>query len=1025
MIRRKRTETLIVLAAGPRAEAGADPLGRAASDACLRQNALPVLQPVPAAPDAAALAALQQAAERAALLVMVATPDATAEQLAALRDAYQRAVSHELPCLLFQPPDAQLLAPLRPDDAVTPFRTAAELRAGLVRRLAAFRETDVAALHAVGDIPAAPEPYIAHPYTLIPPGQVAGRAHEMDLLTEWATATDHNVRIMNVVAIGGMGKSAMTWKWFNETAPQVLPSLAGRMWWSFYESDAHFENFIIRALAYVTGAPEDEIREITAPEREEELLDILDREPHLIVMDGIERILIAYARLDAARLDDDRLDEETANVVAGAIGLPPGAEASMFSPNRLRKAADPRAGAFLRRLAGVRASRILVSTRLYPADLQRLTGHPLAGSFAIFLTGLDDADALALWRKMGNSGEDGQLLPIFNAMSNYPLLIRALGGAVAHFRPAPGDFAAWRRAHPDFDPLAVAPDLVKAHVMDVALQGLNDAQRRTLELIAAFRMPCYFDALSTLLVKQPDGEKDGNEGKDGKNGKGALGGLMARFTGGRGGDGAGRLAAQARFADDSELDDALAELETRGLLGWDRRANRYDLHPIVRAVAWAALDERSQRGLFERLNAHFGALPAVRLEDVRSIDDLTGAIELFSTLVGLEKYDEAFAVYSERLHLPMLRRLSANVRRIELLEALFPDGLDQMPRLGAQGAQARCLNALALAYHATGQPRRSAEMYVRAATLAERDANLKNVVVALGNLSDTLRLTGDLRAADAAASRALLIARTIGDRAGEALSLQFAALVHMLRGQRQDAQVALARALRIHRAQHNVQVEGVCEAMLAQAALLRDQPGAARDHADRAWALADHAHYEMDYVRAARVQGLAALALGDLERASERLNLALTRARAANAVEYELDCVVALADLMRQRGEHKAARNALEDVWGPATDGPYRIAHADAYNVLTRLERDLGNISQAEQTANAAYYLSWCDGEPYAYQRGLDAARTHVNALGMTLPDDLPPFDAEAYGPFMEAELDLADEFGAASAGEAGASGGA
>jgi hypothetical protein len=50
------------------------------------------------------------------------------------------------------------------------------------------------------------------------------------------------------VAIGGMGKSALTWKWFNQIAPNEMKPLAGRLWWSFYESDADFENFLIRAL---------------------------------------------------------------------------------------------------------------------------------------------------------------------------------------------------------------------------------------------------------------------------------------------------------------------------------------------------------------------------------------------------------------------------------------------------------------------------------------------------------------------------------------------------------------------------------------------------------------------------------------------------------------------------------------------------------------------------------------------------------------------------------------------------------
>ena len=105
------------------------------------------------------------------------------------------------------------------------------------------------------------------------------------------------VSIFNIVAIGGMGKSALTWKWFNEIAPQEMKPLAGRMWWSFYESDATFENFVIRALAYVTGRAREDIEKNVKPgEREEQLLAALDHAPFLLVLDGLERILIAYAR---------------------------------------------------------------------------------------------------------------------------------------------------------------------------------------------------------------------------------------------------------------------------------------------------------------------------------------------------------------------------------------------------------------------------------------------------------------------------------------------------------------------------------------------------------------------------------------------------------------------------------------------------------------------------------------------------------------------------------------------------------
>jgi len=96
----------------------------------------------------------------------------------------------------------------------------------------------------------------AHPYSLLQTKDVVGRQIELNLLTDWVTTNKQvpaDTRIFNLVAIGGMGKSALTWKWFNDIAPNELPKLDGRMWWSFYESDAHWENFIIRALAYVSG----------------------------------------------------------------------------------------------------------------------------------------------------------------------------------------------------------------------------------------------------------------------------------------------------------------------------------------------------------------------------------------------------------------------------------------------------------------------------------------------------------------------------------------------------------------------------------------------------------------------------------------------------------------------------------------------------------------------------------------------------------------------------------------------------
>ena len=276
------------------------------------------------------------------------------------------------------------------------------------------------------------------------------------------------------------------------------------MWWSFYESDAHYENFIIRALAYASGQIRTSRARAQVAGARGPALALLDEQPFLLVLDGLERILLAYARMDAAQMLDDDLDERTANRVARAHGLPESAAQSFIGKHQLRLTADQRAGQFLRRLARVRASRLLISTRLYPAELQTDTGDPLPGCSAVFLPGLTDDDALNLWREFKVSGSREQLLPLFRSFGNYPLLVRALAGEVAGYRPAPRDFDQWRADNPGFDPAAQL-DLknAKTHVLEYALRGLGETQRKVLHTLAAFRMPATWDTLRALLIERP------------------------------------------------------------------------------------------------------------------------------------------------------------------------------------------------------------------------------------------------------------------------------------------------------------------------------------------------------------------------------------------------------------------------------------------------------------------------------------------------------------------------------------------
>jgi tetratricopeptide (TPR) repeat protein len=608
---------------------------------------------------------------------------------------------------------------------------------------------------------------------------------------------------------------------------------------------------------------------------------------------------------------------------------------------------------------------VLISSRLYPADLEdRHTRDPLPGCQKLDLGGLGDDDALDLWRAFGVSGTRNTLLAVFNSFGKHPLLIQALAGEIKRDRRANGDFDRWRKGHPQFDPLALAGvNEASAHVMRFALRGLTELELKILHTVAAFRMPASYDTLTRVLV---------GDGKP--------------------------------FAKELALDLCFVDLEDRGLLGWDRRANRYDMHPIVRGVVWTAVDQGGRQGVYASLRSYFERMPMVEFEKVGSLDDLTPAIELYTTLIGLERYEDAYEVFRDRLDDATLYRLSASRLRVELLEALFPDGVGQPPRLAYKGNQADTLHSLAQGHQFSGRLADAVPFYRRSIDLRSRP---EGVAIGLGDLADALRFAGRLREAEAAARRALGISRKIDDHFLEFVSQRFVGLALAARGMVVDSGQALETARLVFAERHWTQGEGVAEAYLAQKAVWLGDAVAAHQHAARAWELARSDRAERDFIRAARLQGEAALALGDLPQGDERLRHALTRARTVEMVEEELPTLIALAELCRRQANPAAARELLEQAWEPAERGPYPLFHADALNVLAQIERDAGNTSAAIRAATEAYTKAWCDGPPFAYHWGLEKARAHLAALGAPEPA-LPPFDESKYDPMPDVEIDPA-----------------
>ncbi len=840
------------------------------------------------------------------------------------------------------------------------FKSPDDLRAEVINSLSKIYQSDLqtVSFHYISEVPAPPEAFIAHPYTLSQTHELTGRQFELDLLTDWATKAESEIykaSILSIVAIGGMGKSALTWKWFNDIIQYKIKELKGRMWWSFYESDATFENFIIRALAYVSKSPIEEVKKISLRDRESQLLTTLDREPFLIVLDGLERILIAYSRMDAARFSDEDYEQQIENNATNAQNLSESSSQLFRSRHTLRKTSDPRAGNFLRKLCNVKATKILISTRLYPADLQTITGLPIKNCAAVSLDGLTDDDAIELWRAIGVNGSRDILLPLFNRVENHPLVIQALASEVAQYRRSPFDFAKWLLDHPDFNPFVLPLVQVKSHVLEFSLKGLESKALQILQFISAFRMPATYDTLEAMFIGDTKVCSSGDD-----------------------------------------LDKILTKLEDRGLVGWDKRANRYDLHPVVRGVVWNNLEVNTRNDVYNALRTHFEAFPKIIEDKVKTLEDLTPAIELFNTLVGLEKFDDAWALFQSRLSRATHNKLSATRSRIELLTMLFFDTNEYIPKLRNERDQGWLIHSLAESYLNNGQPGLCARLCNNLLNSFKQEDRLRIYHAALNDFSDSSAMSGKLYESEKAARNAILISRELKDVFWEAVSLGYYGRILSIKNDKTNAEDSLRLSYTLFGKLGKTRSQGMSIALLTDLFIWCQDYFKALRLANDAWESAKILSHERDFIRSARQQGEVALGLKDFSKAEERLHHALFRARAVNFVEEELPALIALAELRRHQGKLKLAREYLEDLWELAERGPYPLFLTDAYNVLSKIEQDDGNNKKAVEAASKAFSLAWCDGPPYSYYWGLKISKEHLLSLEAAEPE-MPSFNPKKF----------------------------
>ena len=613
-------------------------------------------------------------------------------------------------------------------------------------------------------------PDLVHPYPL--QANFTGRIAEREWLTEWFTAGSRPVCV--VEAIGGMGKSALAWFWLHADVLGTPPAgysgadpenlrvpedqrPEGVLFWSFYERDSHFGAFLDRAARYV-GAKGDSTAGLSDRDKLDIVLGALEQRRILLILDGFERELRAYAGYRAPYQGDKAGGEDGNDCV------------------------DPRAAEFLQSAASLAlAGRVLLTSRLFPNELVNLAGrrHERLENLAL-------DDVVSFFGATGVKGTRPEIAQAVAPYGGHPLSVSLLARAIVKDRRMKGDIKASGR-HTVLDKLKGK----QGHdILAVAYDEMSAEHRELLSRIAAFRSPMDYEALETVATLKG-----------------------------------------------TKLDAALDDLEARGLLLRDPDGERYDLHPIVRQYAYDRLADKA--GVHGGLREYFEARPAPeRVEDPGRLGPHDRAL-LAHCRRRSPQFDEACALYHERLWKTLFFRFAAYEREIELLEALFPDG-DPLGKLESENDQAWTLGELANSYSMLGQSRRAVKLYAKNIEIVKKiGANREGMAIALGNLGDDQFKLGDLEAAQGTLQRRIELSRQIANEYREATGHSELGRLLSYEGRFSQAEQKLGRALESFHARGDRQAECVVGAYRALLGLLRGDPEAALEAARESRRLAD------------------------------------------------------------------------------------------------------------------------------------------------------------------------------------------
>lgn len=825
-------------------------------------------------------------------------------------------------------------------------------------------------------IPTPPAFYAEPPY--IGSHEFVGRDAQLDTLSDWAAPADsHPVLLFE--AIGGTGKSMLTWEWATKHSTEVRKDWAGRFWYSFYEKGAIMADFCQRALAYITNQPLKEFRKKKTAELGDQLLHHLQARPWLLVLDGLERVLVAYHRFDAAQVADDQVD----------------ASKDQIAKRDPCAAIRPEDDDLLRTLAAAAPSKLLITTRLTPRVLLNPSSQGIRGILRVPLPGLRPADAEQLLRNCGVTGDSQEIQNYLKSHCDcHPLVTGVLAGLINNYLPDRGNFDAWAADSAGGGQLNLANlDLVQKrnHILLAALAALPEKSHQLLSTLSLLSEAVDFPTLSAFnphLTPEPEKVEEPVRPEDDE-----WWDIMSDEE---------KAELQEDYEDDlrrwneyerafkawqqqslsaaQELSETVRDLERRGLLQYDHQSKRHDLHPVVRGVAAGGLRQEDKERYGQRVVDHFSQQTHIPYQEAETLEDVRYGIYVVRTLLQMGRHQQACDAYLGILCNPLLFNLEAYAEVLSVERPLFPHGWSTIPDNVREISATHLANDAAIALREIGELEEALAAYGAIITHRLRREDW-------GRMQNTLRGVAGVLASMNRLGKVEWLSL---------LNLELASL------QEDKTRLFLARHSRFRqltRLGRFAEAESVWQILDPMG---RDWPRSAYRPGDveenyarfrfRQGALKEeHLTHAERLARGGKNRGTVRslhslrgewrIEQGQWALAAESLHEAVRMAREVGKVDLASEAMLCLAKF--HLGQLAAPRDEAEQL---------SQGKSLPHETLAELWLAIGDLGQAKKHALAAYKLAWADGEPYVYRYRLNKARDLLVQLGEEVPN-LPPYD--------------------------------